>query len=177
MKNLFSLLMFCFLMNGAFAQGDVAHGEQLFKANCTACHKPDRILIGPALKGVSAKYENDIAYLTSFVNNSTEVIGSGDERAVTIFNEFNKQVMTSFPTLSSQDVTDILAYADSFEKAEVAGIKIRPLPPKAASNMRPFYLVKNFGMWVLYGVVVLMLLAALYMMVIMSDMLSERNKK
>lgn len=29
-----------------------AKGEEVFKMNCTACHKPDRKFIGPAMKGV-----------------------------------------------------------------------------------------------------------------------------
>lgn len=29
-----------------------ARGEEVFKANCTACHKTDRKFIGPAMKGV-----------------------------------------------------------------------------------------------------------------------------
>lgn len=29
-----------------------AKGEEVFKANCTACHKADRKFIGPAMKGV-----------------------------------------------------------------------------------------------------------------------------
>ncbi|RYY34650.1 MAG: c-type cytochrome, partial [Sphingobacteriaceae bacterium] len=36
------------LGNGAFAQADPAKGETIFKAKCTACHKIDSKLVGPA---------------------------------------------------------------------------------------------------------------------------------
>jgi cytochrome c551/c552 len=40
---------FAFLSSSAFAQGDAVKGEALFKAKCTACHKIDIQLVGPAL--------------------------------------------------------------------------------------------------------------------------------
>lgn len=33
----------------------VAHGAEVFKKMCTACHKPDRKFIGPAPKGILEK--------------------------------------------------------------------------------------------------------------------------
>ena len=38
---------------------DIAKGKSLFNANCASCHKLNKNLVGPALKGVSAKYDKD----------------------------------------------------------------------------------------------------------------------
>jgi mono/diheme cytochrome c family protein len=36
-------------------QALAAKGEELFKANCTACHKIEKRLVGPALKGITER--------------------------------------------------------------------------------------------------------------------------
>ena len=41
---------------------DIAKGKSLFNANCAACHKLNKNLVGPALAGVSEKYEKDWLY-------------------------------------------------------------------------------------------------------------------
>ena len=89
--------------------GDPANGEALFKANCAACHKLDKKMTGPALRGVVAKY-NDCDWLHEWIKNSQDLVKSGDQRAVKIFEEYNGAVMTAFPQLSDQDIDDILAY-------------------------------------------------------------------
>jgi cytochrome c551/c552 len=51
------LLSLCFTLNLTAQEPDIAKGKSLFNANCASCHKLNKKLIGPALKGVSAKYE------------------------------------------------------------------------------------------------------------------------
>lgn len=97
--------------------GDAAAGKALFNANCAACHKLDAKATGPALRGVANKY--DKAWLYKWINNSSAMIKSGDAKAVKIFEEYNKSVMTSFPQLSTTDIDNILAYT-SEPKAEPA---------------------------------------------------------
>ena len=50
----------------AYAQGDAAKGEALFKAKCTACHKIDQRVIGPAL-GPQLASETDDKWLTKWI--------------------------------------------------------------------------------------------------------------
>ena len=94
------------------SQEDVAiqAGKKLFNANCAACHKLNKRAVGPALKGVSAKYEKE--WLHSWIKNSTAMIKSGDAQAVAIYEEYNGSVMTSFPQLSNEDIDNIIAYTD-----------------------------------------------------------------
>ena len=100
--------------------GDPVAGKALFNANCAACHNLDRKMTGPALRGVSAKYDRE--WLYKWIKNSSALIKSGDAKAIAIFEEYNKSVMTAFPQLSNTDIDNIIAYTDE-KKAEA------PVPP------------------------------------------------
>ena len=106
--NLFFALLFTF--NISAQEPDIAKGKSLYNANCAACHKLNKKLIGPALKGVSAKYDKECLY--SWIKNSAALIKSGDEQAVAIYEEYNKVAMNAFPQLSNEDIDNILAYTD-----------------------------------------------------------------
>jgi mono/diheme cytochrome c family protein len=95
--------------------GDPAAGKALFNSNCAACHKLDAKSTGPALRGISAKY--DMAWIYKWVANSSALIKSGDAKAVKVYEENNKSVMTAFPQLSTTDIDNIIAYT-SEPKAE-----------------------------------------------------------
>ena len=104
------ILLFSFTFSSFSQDVDIAKGKSLFNANCAACHKLNKNLIGPALAGVSAKYEKD--WLYTWIKNSSAMIKSGDERAVAIWEEYNKAAMNAFPQLSNMDIDNILAYTD-----------------------------------------------------------------
>ena len=104
----FLLLIFSFSSHSQ--DFDVNKGKSLFNANCAACHKLNKNLIGPALAGVSEKYEKE--WLYTWIKNSSAMIKSGDERAVAIWEEYNKAAMNAFPQLSNEDIDNILAYTD-----------------------------------------------------------------
>lgn len=88
--------------------GDAAAGKALFNANCAACHKLDKPMTGPALRGVTERH--DTKWLHSWIKDSQKMVKSGDAAAVKIFNEYNKSIMTAFPQLSDADIDNILAY-------------------------------------------------------------------
>lgn len=90
---------------------DAAAGEALFKANCAACHKLYKKAVGPAMHGVTEKYERE--WLYRWIKNSAEFIASGDARANAIYNEYNQSNMNAFPQLSNADIDNILAYTDT----------------------------------------------------------------
>ena len=104
----FLLLIFSFSSHSQ--ELDINKGKSLFNANCAACHKLNKNLIGPALAGVSEKYEKE--WLYTWIKNSSAMIKSGDERAVAIWEEYNKAAMNAFPQLSNNDIDNILAYTD-----------------------------------------------------------------
>lgn len=89
-------------------QGDPAQGKSLFNQNCAACHALNKKMTGPALAGVTEKYDRE--WLYQWIKNSPGLIKSGDPDALKIYNEFNQAAMTPFPTLSNGDIDNILAY-------------------------------------------------------------------
>jgi len=106
---------------------DIQKGEELYKANCTSCHKIGDYkaarLIGPGLNSdIFNKYSED--WLISWIKNSSALIESGDEQAIAIFEEFNQSVMTAFPTFSDDDIRDILAYIENPPVEEVAIVEV-----------------------------------------------------
>lgn len=171
MKRLLLLsILSIYLLPAIGQEVDVKRGEQLFKANCSACHKPDTRLIGPPLKGIAQKYENDFDYITNFVHNSQALIASGDQRAVAVFEEYGEQVMTSFPTITKEEVQSILAFADSFVvEANPDQVALRPISPKAQLPFKPLYLKTNLGSWAFYIVGVILLISVLYLMTVLAD--------
>ncbi|HEY4618183.1 MAG TPA: c-type cytochrome [Flavobacterium sp.] len=94
---------------------DPVKGKELFNSNCAACHKLDGKSTGPALRGISGKY--DMAWIYKWVHNSSDLIKSGDAAAIKVFEENNKVPMTAFPALSEADIDNIIAYT-SEPKAE-----------------------------------------------------------
>ena len=117
------LLSLSFSINVSAQEPDIAKGKSLFNSQCASCHKLNRKLVGPALKGVSAKYEKE--WLYSWIKNSAAMIKSGDERAVAIYEEYNKVAMNAFPNLSNNDIDNILAYTDY--------VPPKPTPPPGAA--------------------------------------------
>ena len=87
---------------------DAVAGKALFNANCAACHKLDKKATGPALRGVADKYDRE--WLGKWIIDSQGLIRSGDATALTLFEENNGSVMTSFPALTESDIDNILAY-------------------------------------------------------------------
>ncbi len=94
--------------------GDPAAGKTLFNQNCAACHALNRNMTGPALANVEQRlYEEeglDREWLYKWIRNSAGLIGSGDDYANRVYNEWNQVAMNAFPTLSDQDIDNILAY-------------------------------------------------------------------
>ena len=128
--NLFFSLLFSF--NLSAQELDISKGKSLFNSNCASCHKLNRKLIGPALRGVSAKYEKD--WLYSWIKNSAAMIKSGDEQAVAIYEEYNKVAMNSFPQLSNEDIDNILAYSDYIPPKPVVPVSGSPVGENIGSS-------------------------------------------
>ncbi|MBX2846205.1 MAG: cytochrome c [Saprospiraceae bacterium] len=89
-------------------------GEKLFKMKCAACHKPDKKLIGPPLKGVLAEHwDNNKADLYLYVRNWQDANDKGIARAVEI-EDYDPSVMTPFPELTDAQLDDIFDYIEKY---------------------------------------------------------------
>lgn len=132
---LISLIIALSSLSGFAQEADVQAGKKLFNANCAACHKLNKKAVGPALKGVSAKYERE--WLYSWIKNSAAMIKDGDPQAVAVWEEYNKVAMNAFPLLSNADIDNILAYTDYTPPAPVASAvtqQIAATPDSGVNN-------------------------------------------
>jgi len=91
-------------------EADIQAGKSLFNANCAACHQLNRKAVGPALSGVTEKYDRE--WLYNWIKNGTQMIKDGDPQAVAIWEEYNRAVMTNYPQFSNEQIDNILAYTD-----------------------------------------------------------------
>jgi len=154
------LLIACFALlgSGAYAQGDAAKGEALFKGKCTACHKIDQQLVGPAL-GKLVTEETDDKYLIKWIQNNQALIAAKNPKAVTIYNQFNQSNMSVFTELTDADVTNILTYV----RTEWKNMQTQKTPgtnsnqPAAETGPGKIIVFSLFGVIILAFIVILVL--------------------
>jgi mono/diheme cytochrome c family protein len=118
----FILLITVLFTNVSWAQDgvtpEILEGQKLYNANCASCHKVKQKLVGPALYGAEKRWIDGASHagvdgktwLYKWIKNSSAVIKDGNPYAVAIYNEYNKSVMTAFPQLTDENITNILAY-------------------------------------------------------------------
>ena len=156
------ILSFCFSFVVAAQEPDVQKGKALFNANCAACHKLNKRAVGPALAGVSAKYDKE--WLYSWIKNSTAMVKSGDAQAVAIYEEYNGSVMTSFPQLSNEDIDNILAYTDY-------------TPPATAATAQPVAVVAQNESSLSNDLILVVLVLVLAALVVMLFLVTKTLKQ
>jgi mono/diheme cytochrome c family protein len=133
----------------AHAQTDAAKGEAIFKAKCTACHKIDTRMTGPAL-GPQLIQETDDAYLTKWIQNNQALIAAKNPKALKIFNEYNQAGMTVFAELSDADVGNVITYIRADWK-KIQDDKAKAPVSATPEDKGPSALV----VWSLLGVIVI----------------------
>lgn len=135
-KILFSSISFILLLslNLSAQTGDYDKGKQLYNANCAACHRLDKKLIGPALGNIADKRTNK--WLKAWIKDNNALRAGGDADAVALFKEYNGMPMMPFPQLSDQDIDDILTYTKGKPKTQekVANTSNKPNPKVAAGK-------------------------------------------
>lgn len=90
-------------------QQEIDHpGQKIFKANCSPCHRIHQKLIGPALAGVLER--RDSLWVIKMIRNSSQLIASGDVTAMELFREYKGTQMTSFTSLSDEELRHLLEY-------------------------------------------------------------------
>jgi len=113
------LLMAILLTEGIFAERSFSQapdGAQLFMP-CKACHNIGTgKLIGPDLLGVTKRRDKE--WLHRFIKNSQEVVQSGDEYAVKLFEAHNKIPMPPF-AYSEEQIDAVLNYIENYDASKV----------------------------------------------------------
>jgi len=120
-------------LQNSFAQ-QIAAGEKIYKANCSACHSIGKgKIVGPDLINVTTRRPTQ--WLNKFIRSSQALVKSGDPVAVKLFNEHNKIPMPD-QTLTDVQLKDILAYIKS-KSAPIAPAKTTPKPTEANTSTKP----------------------------------------
>ncbi|MDA8595857.1 c-type cytochrome [Flavobacteriaceae bacterium] len=124
-------------------------GESLFKANCAACHKLDKKLIGPALRKVGER--RDMDWLIAWIKDNNALRASGDADANAIYEEYGGSPMTAFPQLSDDQIKNIVKYLDQDPVVKAGAVAVEPVAEVEASTE-----------WMTYVVVVVLFLLAIW---------------
>jgi mono/diheme cytochrome c family protein len=132
-----SAYLFLFFLISIALQGTEASaqpdGAALFKAQCAQCHSTgDNKVIGPGLKNIHSRRNE--AWLIKWIKNSSEVIKSGDEYGVKLFNEYNQTAMPAF-ALSDEEIKAVLAHVKA-EGEKTAG-PVTPIEGETAAAEKP----------------------------------------
>jgi mono/diheme cytochrome c family protein len=118
LKRIILVALLFFPIISQSQEADVQAGKNLFNANCAACHRLDKKAVGPALSGVTNKYDKE--WLYNWIRNGSQMIKDGDPQAVAIWEEYNRAVMTNYPQFSNEQIDNILAYTNYTPPAPVA---------------------------------------------------------
>jgi len=90
----------------------VTDGKVLFKNICGACHTIGKgKLIGPDLKGATAKHDRE--WLYKWVRSSQSMVRAGDPEAVRLFNENDQKVMNDHQYLTDEQIENVLQYIEA----------------------------------------------------------------
>jgi cytochrome c551/c552 len=105
-RLVYATLAFLFIFTfNLSAQADAKAGKSLFNANCAACHKLDKKLVGPALGKISERREME--WLKAWIKDNNALRASGDADAIAIYEEYKGSPMTAFPQLSDTDIENL----------------------------------------------------------------------
>ena len=133
-KIIYSSLTFLFLLsfNISAQTGDYNKGKQLYNANCAACHKLDKKLIGPALGNISDNRSNE--WLKAWIKDNNALRASGDADAIALYKEYNGMPMMTYLQLSDQDIDDILVYTNGKPKEVEQNTEVAKVDPDIAAG-------------------------------------------
>src|ERR1700712_3774122 len=86
-------------------------GQQIFQQNCASCHSFDRVITGPALRGVTERgpWAEDIKNLHAWIHNAPAFIPT--TKYTQDLQKLYGSLMTNFSsTLSDKDVDAVIDY-------------------------------------------------------------------
>ena len=141
-------------------------GKTIFMSRCAGCHNVNKNLTGPALAGVHER--RSIEWIIKFVKSSQAVVKSGDKEAVALFEKFNKVQMPDHSDLSAENIKNIVEYikgetvvTDTKVPFAKPGMKLYPYTPLSVT--------KDYGVFAVYIIVVVVLIMTLLFAVRLKD--------
>ena len=123
-KSAFVFASLSFLIVTVTQAQDLAEGKTLFKNKCASCHALDHESTGPAL--TPKLNELDEAWAIKWIKNWKALVDAGDKQAIEAA-KLKPSEMTTFPTLTDDQIKNIIAYAKVGEpkKAAEAGAAVK----------------------------------------------------
>lgn len=101
--------------SGMALDANAEKGHQLFENNCASCHNIHKVMVGPALKGITER--RNMKWIVKWVQNPSKMIASKDPYAVKLAADFKSAgIMTGFPALTQKDIENIVAYISTEQK-------------------------------------------------------------
>lgn len=160
MKTKFLTTVFFLLTTLVSAKADppIDEGKTIFATRCAACHNINKIMTGPALAGIDERRSMD--WIIKFVHSSQSLIKGGDQYAVSLYEKFNKVPMPDHPDLTDDNIKSIVAYI----KSQTVNQNEQPpfaKPSKKMTHYFPLSIQKDYGFFIGYFSVVMILVLAL----------------
>jgi cytochrome c551/c552 len=159
-KKIMISILILFIGLTVFSFPPVNEGKMIFTSRCASCHNVNKVIVGPALAGVTERHSEK--WIINFVHSSQAVIKSGDNAAITVYEKFNKIPMPDHPDLSAENIQGILAYIKSETKASDLAPSFRP------DKVHPHYMpisITNYKFFAAYLSLVILLAASLVALV------------
>ncbi|CAM1367806.1 c-type cytochrome [Tenacibaculum xiamenense] len=127
--------------DGGVDEARQKEGRKLFKSLCASCHDLNlkKKLIGPNLKGVEERREND--WLKAWIKDNAALRATGDKDAIAIYEEYKGSNMTAFPQLTDKNIDDILYYTTVGPVKKVVDQKDGPNGERSTEGDAPKWLI------------------------------------
>ena len=107
------LLILCLFSIGEVTAQATLDGKALFQTNCAQCHNPIRVVVGPALKGVTERVP-DRKLLHNWIHNNVAVLNTGNTYFNNLFDQYGRAPMNTFPGLTDPEIDAILKYVETY---------------------------------------------------------------
>ena len=143
------------------ANDSLRNGQELFRKHCASCHQQGRDLIGPDLTGIHERRKRE--WLVAFIQNSTQLIESGDPEAIEIFNEY-QQVLMPPALINQKEIEQVLEYISQWKSPETKNIKSALKESNTASQEKPKSYIKYF-FFLLTGLILLYLFLSFFIFI------------
>lgn len=147
-------------------------GKMIFMSRCASCHNVNKVIVGPALAGVTDRRRED--WIIHFVHSSQSVIKSGDTTAIALYEKFNKVPMPDHTDLSPESIKNILAYIKSESKNSESIPSFRP--GKIHAQYTPF-LSNDYEIFATYLGLIIIMAGALIALVRVKEIQRGANKE
>lgn len=147
-----------FISTVANAQQD---GKSIYEMNCVACHAMEQKLVGPPLKGVHEKYSEE--WLIKWIRNSQALVASGDEKAVAIFEEYNKMVMPAYDNLSDEEIKGVIAHIKVLSDEAAKTTVVDTSKTNTEVSVEEYGILARYGVMVWIAFAILVVLLVLYL--------------